>query len=160
MSQIISKYPAGLLGLLGLQTFGVTPKDLADQVVPIVDLTDLYLAGTQTVINGNVNPLAAGPNAIASMLVPSGEVWHVWSIDCQAFVPAASSVQLATYVVIDGTTHMLTPQLVAAANETKVTVREGRIWLKAGAQIGVYASSLVGAAVVGASCALVTRLKA
>jgi hypothetical protein len=80
MSQIAA-FPTGLQGLLDLKGQGL-PSVLQGFVVPIIDLTQLYLASKQeTVVFTPSANVVGGTNLFGgtSATVPPGELWYVWA---------------------------------------------------------------------------------
>lgn len=168
MPGIISQLPAGLLGMLGIQNFGETPKALADVVSPVIDLGDCY-AANQAVLYGlatAANAGAGGFNAMTSVpafaTVPGGEVWRLLAFSCLGIANATGAVlQFAPAIQKDGTIVVLAPGIALAANETRFVASNIQfpLWLPAGTALGVYASTLT-AGVTFSTQTLVARFKA
>jgi len=77
----INRQPTGWLGFLGIKNFGRNPVIAPDSLQPTWDLADLYLAGSQTYIDGGVSVIAAiGSSPL--LTVPNGEVWWVHHYAC------------------------------------------------------------------------------
>lgn len=85
----ITRYPPGLLDLLGLQSQGDNPRALSDTVSPVVDIGQLYLASTQQLVTGSGGGAIAGFNSFGPELeVPVGQVWvvHAFNVSVAAGV--------------------------------------------------------------------------
>lgn len=74
----INKIPLGLLNMLGSQTGGKNPFDLAEVVRPTVDLTPFYHAQAFKTTAVSLAYAAVGDNV--QMEVPAGESWFLYSI--------------------------------------------------------------------------------
>ena len=74
----INKIPLGLLNMLGSQTGGKNPFDLAEIVRPTVDLTSFYHAQALKTSAVSLVYTAVGDNV--QMEVPAGEAWFVYTI--------------------------------------------------------------------------------
>lgn len=81
----IQPAPPGLLSLLALKTKGMNPSQLADSVVPVVDLTHWYGMDALTLQQGTDNTSLASAARYMSVLtfastplvVPNNEIWWV-----------------------------------------------------------------------------------
>jgi len=76
MSQI-NRPPVGLQGLLGSQNFGQNPNDLAQQVLPIVDLFPFW--SSQTLKFDKQTGTSAGGGSLIETQVPTDKTWGVLS---------------------------------------------------------------------------------
>lgn len=148
--RVISNYPSGFLSLLGMQNFGDTPKQLADQVAPVVDLLELYGANLTTAIAGiNTSVLGAGFEETA-VVVPNGETWGLLTmaaaVSCEAgvvmdFCPAVTLPVLSTYRAFLANF----VQCPASTTKSNVAILPSRLWLPSGTKLGVYCQNITGA---------------
>jgi hypothetical protein len=90
----ISSLPKGLVALLGSKGLGESPRELADQVVGTVDLTQMYLLNDREFATGTNAAPAVGGNVFTQLIVPTGEVWyvHMYGIDTTPGAGAAIDV--------------------------------------------------------------------
>lgn len=89
MQTAIQRFPRALLTLLGAQANGSAPRVLGEQVVPVLDLLDLY--GVPEVVDGQ-NAAASAVGDQAARLVVANEFWYVKSIGLRATVSNAATV--------------------------------------------------------------------
>jgi hypothetical protein len=153
----LAGYPAGLLSLVQSQSFGIAPKDLGDVIAPIVDLTSMYLLTAQRA-TANSGVLVNGNNNLIT--VPDGEVWRVHI--CSATVIAGVGVTgaLALTVRADANIVAISEHLVFVASTTRfLPMVADPFWLKAGDQLNVFGSEIVGAPTVQVN-GLVSKLRA
>lgn len=146
----LAGYPTGLLDLVGSQSFGQAPKDLADVVAPVMDLSPLYLLTKQVAAIAIVAGPANGTNAGKGLIVPPGEVWSV----------RAGGVFVATGVGVTGdfTPSMISNGLTVSLGDSTPILASttrwlrfappGPIFVKAGDELTCYISALVGAPTV------------
>lgn len=71
----LNRIAQGLLDLFGSLTQGQNPAEYADVVAPVVDVGDLYLGDTMSVLGISATHAAAGDTF--SREVPLGETWKV-----------------------------------------------------------------------------------
>ena len=76
MGSPISRRPTGLLDLLLTQQQGANPKELEDDVQPIIDMGPFYEAERLTSINASNAVTATGIQA-STIDVPPGEYWKL-----------------------------------------------------------------------------------
>ena len=78
---IINRVPRTLLPLLDAKTLGNTPKQIADVVSPILDLSEMYAADIPYAVAEN---FSTGQPALGSLIapvtVPAGETWLVYAV--------------------------------------------------------------------------------
>lgn len=76
---IIQRVPESFLAALGIRGTGENPRNLPDNVQPVVELGDYYSSRFWETVNGST----AGATNVgdqATMTVPAGESWRVHSI--------------------------------------------------------------------------------
>jgi len=159
----ISKYARGLPALLDLKERGTGPHQFSDQVVGVVDLTQLYLLqNRQTIQSDPVAVPAVGSNQFAApgdFVVPAGEMWYVWEYSVTAEPGAAEAAAVAALAALDDTASVVvSPYVSAAANEQVRTHLNRPLWLSPGGVLGVSAALITGAPVLTGQ-AVVTKLK-
>lgn len=78
MSSLIQRVPQGFLDALGIKSTGTNPNQLSEDVRPVVNLIDFYLASRyETVIaSGNIT----NNGDIISLDVPAGEAWAMQTL--------------------------------------------------------------------------------
>lgn len=91
----INRYPRGLLALLGSKVGGVTPPAFGDQVAPVLELSQFYLADTteRSTVSGN---LAATGLFASTIVVPDTELWYIqrYSVISGAALGAGQSLTM------------------------------------------------------------------
>lgn len=113
MPGLIQRVPVGLLDFLGLKATGQSPTVMPDELVPTVDISQLYAAARweqSTSTTSTVNLI--GFWGTTTLTVPSGELWLVDSIT------ATSGTLLA------GTTYRLRMGLISANNSNPFVVSD------------------------------------
>lgn len=90
MTQPIQRVPAGLLSFLGLRGQGVNPRELADQVLGVLNLEHLYVA--PDLISTTVTSPAVAAVTALDMSVPAGEAWRIIAIGIVIHPSAAAAV--------------------------------------------------------------------
>jgi len=83
----VSRYPSGYLELMGVKSQGTTPPDVADAVMPVVDMTEFYAKGASlsAFASTAVAVTTTGNYGAASgFQVPTGELWRVHSVSITA----------------------------------------------------------------------------
>lgn len=78
MSQI-NRPPVGLQSLLGSQNFGDNPSDLAQQVLPQIDLFPFW--AQQSLELAYETATSAGNGSIIELRVPDGKIWGMLGAD-------------------------------------------------------------------------------
>lgn len=152
MTQPISRFPAGLLDLVGSQNFGENPRQLADVVAPVVDIGQQYLVTLQVAAFGSTAAGAAGFNAFTNvpLVVPNGEVWKVVALNTTVVSAAGQSGKFSPGVRIGGTAGPAFPlgdpvNYVASENNwTFWDLQE--FWAPAGYEFGAILAQVVGGA--------------
>jgi len=143
---ILHGYPVGLLSMLGSQNFGVNPKELAEVVSPVVDLSDLYLLQFQQSVSGAVGVPGVGFNL--AITVPAGQMWRVHALSGIIVHGAGVTADYALNVMPNnGASVAVSPSISVAANQTRwlpITGAPEGLWLTAGTTIGLDIASLVG----------------
>jgi hypothetical protein len=98
----ISKYCRGLPALLDLKVRGEGPKNMAADIVGVLDLTTNYLLqGRESVFVGTVAPAVVGGNSFPT-LVPANELWYVWEYFVNCAPGAGAAIDLAPSLIYDG----------------------------------------------------------
>jgi len=96
MPSVINRVPAGLLALLGSKVGGINPALLADQVIPTIDFSRFYLAGSleRSTVSGNI---AAVGLFASTLVVPENEFWVVdqYTLSAGAALGAGQALQVA-----------------------------------------------------------------
>lgn len=96
MAGNVNRVPQGLLSLLDMKAAGENPRELANLLAGVLDLTDLYLSNLRQTVSANVTP--AGTAFISAGLGPSaGEIWYVRQATCvsSGVLPAAAFLAFA-----------------------------------------------------------------
>jgi len=89
----INRVPQGLLSLLDAKTGGNTPPDTANNLQPVLEQLQFYLAsipmqaGQATGNTGGLDSIT-----VASVEIPSGELWAVYGVSVQSLTVAGSGV--------------------------------------------------------------------
>ena len=160
MPQRLAGFPTGLLSLLGSQSFGEAPKTLADDIQCTVETQDLYLLTTQVNTVQIIAAPANGQNLGAGLVVPTGEVWRV--LAGGVFVLNGVGVT-GDYTPILNSNAGLVPLAdtvsLVASTTRMICWKQVPFWLRAGQELSVYISALVGAPTVSVA-ALIGRLRA
>lgn len=158
----ITRYPNGLLDLLGLQSQGDNPRLVSDIVSSIVDVGQLYLANVQVLVTGSVAAAAANFNSFATpLIVPTGEIWLLKSFSATVAAGVGVTGSFSPAVRAQGNRLMLSDYTNFNASTTawKVAV-ELPIWLPAGYELGVEIQNLAGGNPVASGTAILSRLRA
>lgn len=87
----VNRIPSGFLDLLGVQSLGKNPPSFNDALIPIVDLTELYLAQTLSVHTEDFFHSAV-TNQI-TVRVPEGETWILRSVGLEPTIHTATSMR-------------------------------------------------------------------
>lgn len=166
----VSGFPRGLLDLLGSNNFGENPSELSSVIVPVVDLTPLYLASrvaSRAGIGSTAIPVQ-GFNPVTLLTVPSGRVWAVYSA-AAGFSPEAGVTGSVALAVISPTDNAyrtyLSPLVDAVAGDvTRIAAANfAPLWLGPGCQIGAYLINVTGAMTAASSIeanALISEFRA
>jgi hypothetical protein len=157
----LSKYAKGLPSLLGLKQRGIGIPYLADSAVGIIDVRDLYLLNDRELVPfTSVAAAVVGPNDFPGAVVPAGEEWYVWYLQCGAQPGAGASITIAPAMHLDGATNATTigDYLSVAANENAQAVTRTPFWAGPGTTFSVYVKNIVLANAVSGA-ALITRLR-
>ena len=156
----LSGFPAGLLSLIGSQSFGINPKDLADTISPTMELGELYLLSKQEgkaiVFTAPVN----GPNPGQGLIVPPGEVWRVHAGGF--FISTGAGVQTDANLIVNltGATIPISDSISVPASSVRMNaMKSAPFWLQSGGELGVMLASPVGVPTVSVSY-IISRLRA
>lgn len=147
----IQQRAAGLLDLLGMQSTGNGPNDVAGIVAPVIDLKTMYLWDRARALTA-ATPVINAINPFATTVGPrSGEQWFLYGVSATtAGVLAAASTIGASFAInrgaATGVWQLITPRIVATAGELWAhgVVYEEPILLRGSDTIGVWVSQIAG----------------
>ena len=151
----IQRLPVGLLDILGMQSTGDTPHLIADEVQPVMDLTDLYLTDRLSRSIAQTAVIAAIGFAVAGTVTPlgpaPGEQWMVYGLMTSSGALAAATQ--ITYVMAvsrtslaAGAQYLTRQQVVANPNIfAEGLTFERPLILRPGDQLGIFVSQLTAA---------------
>jgi hypothetical protein len=144
----ISTLPLGLLGFLGIKSFGEYPQYLGGTILPTLDLLGLWSGAQATHANGIAVNAALGFNSV-SLIVPQTEIWYVTMGHVVATVDAAEAIKITGELQPSvGAGVFITPTVDAAASAGVVPATINYpMWFGPGDELGVRVSTLTGAAV-------------
>lgn len=146
----LSRFPSGLLGLVGAQNFGENPRQLADVVVPTVDIGDQYMVTLQEPLFGNTAVGANGFNPYTSvpLVVPVGELWKVVAYAVNIVTAAGMSGRVGPSVRIGGAAGPNFPlgdPIAYVASETNWVYWDlDEFWAPAGYEFGASLAQVAG----------------
>lgn len=155
---IISKFPRGLLSLLGVQNFGENPREFMDELRGTIDVGEqLELDSTTWSVAAPV-ALVNGFNAYFT--VPQGEVWKLKHAHAGVTTGVGEAVTYMPAINVENQSFQLAaPRTVAASlNDSSPSIVQN-IWLPAGARVGVFASATTGAP-LGTAGLIAVRVRA
>jgi hypothetical protein len=117
----LSSQPRGLMALLGSKVMGTAPRELADQVVGVIELLEFYTLNIrETATAGQVTP-AIGGNVFTgtTLTVPAGEAWivHAYNVECQCAAGEAIDLQAAVTLAGGGQMMGVGDYFAAAATQ-------------------------------------------
>jgi len=96
MAAEINTLPIGLLSMLGLKEQGRNPDTLLGQVIPTLDLRDLYATQLQDNAAEVVSAATAtGTFAVGAMKVPNNEIWYVQHFSVACNTSAVQTIDMA-----------------------------------------------------------------
>lgn len=149
----ISKLPLGLLGFLGIKSFGQYPNSLGSQISPGLDLLGLFSGAHAEHANGGAVNAAAGYNTVA-LTVPQNEIWYVTMAHAVATLGAGTAItmQLAVQPSV-GADIVLTELLTGGASAGSIMsplLRE--VWLGPGDDLGIRVGAFTGVVPINARC--------
>jgi hypothetical protein len=167
MPQQLSRFPAGLLDLVGSQNFGENPRQMADVVAPVLDIGQQYLVTLQQAAFGTNAAAAAGFNAMTNvpLIVPSGELWKVVALNTTVVSAAGQTGKFSPGVRIGGTAGPSFPlgdPVNYVASENNWTFWDmTEFWAPAGYEFGALLQQVVGGAPTLVQVAMIySRLRA
>jgi len=126
----LSSQPRGLMALLGAKQMGTAPKDLADQVVGVIDLVQFYTLNIRETATATQITPAVGGNVFTgtSLVVPAGEAWIVHSYNVESQTAAGEAIDLCCAITLAGLGQMMSVgDYVAATGATQ----NARPWAQA-----------------------------
>lgn len=165
MNSPITGFPAGLLSLIGSNTFGQSPRELGGVVAPTIELIDLYLAPKlEVAFNPGVAAIAAGQNtgAAYTITVPTGETWFVRAISCFLSTAVGEAVTAQPWIQLPtsagGTMSIGNPTTLGASTTGWSNSTIAPLFVPSGTRFGIWGSGVTGAP-SGAVTALIARLR-
>jgi len=72
---LLAKYPPGLLAMLDMKSSGQAPRDFAEAVIGMIDVSQFYRVNQREGVSQDANVTNAGD--LVSTLVPNGKTWLV-----------------------------------------------------------------------------------
>lgn len=155
---VISNLPRGLLELLGLQSFGETPRNLSDVVVGTVDLNELFLLNRMQAALGSDAAPALGSRFFTTTVagfppltpVPNNELWYLHEFHVSASPGAATAITVQPRIRASNTSLVYTTPVTitgAAGNPTVMVpanIPRG-LWLPPGSEFSYLVSAITGA---------------
>jgi len=155
MTSPINTVPRGLLGLLGVQTGGRTPRDLDDRVYAGFEMFDLYTLADQRELYDATAVITAVlgdyPNVNGILTVPQNELWYVRDFVVEAAIVLAvgenHAVAPAFYTVGPAgagiTPWNLNGHSTFGPGQRPLVRCSDPFWLKAGDRLGLYMTNVV-----------------
>ena len=157
---LLAKYPPGLLSLLDLKVGGAAPRDFADTVVPLLDVSQFYRVNQRQLLAQDSAMTNIGD--VVSTTVPNGKLWLVEGMSA-TFAMAAGDTQCSARIFIAtsqaagsgfrmsvGNIRHVQAALAAVANwSCEAALPAGGLLLPAGSVVGcILDSTLPGARTV------------
>lgn len=150
--KIITRYPAGYLSLLGVQSDGEAPNRLSDVVQTVVDASS-FMQATRYGIGGGATTasLAVGGQQTNTLNGPNpGELWVVGSISVspQAVLGVGTTYTYQPCLFSRGQAIPLGDPITATVGQQTASCMQtdGQLILNPGDQIGVWVGASVGIA--------------
>lgn len=150
----VQRFPRGLLELLSMRASGGTPAQIADTLVPVLDLFEMYAADlfrSQRTTTGVI--AAVGFSGATAGIVPPGELWLLRALSLlTSNMAAGENYTLAPAV---SRNNFGTLEIYAQARHTASGVNqrigtgvdfEKPVFLYAGDSYGVYVSEVASGA--------------
>jgi len=157
-AKTIQRLPVGLLDLLGMQSTGDTPHMISGEVVPIVDLINLYLTDRLAGQNAATANVAAVGSLLSTVGPGPGEQWMVYGLTGSSTGALAAATGFTANLTINrasaGFVQFLTPPYAVAnpglwaggiSFDTPFIMRPGD-------KVGVWISAITGAPASGINC--------
>jgi len=158
----VGNVPRGLLALLDATAFGNAPPSLAEQIIPTLDLRELFLLNRPEVITGSI----ANVNAIGDVTtptqfqVPVGELWYVWSLTVNALTLAGQTLSYAPALYFLGNSQTVGEYVTSGPGESWKTLIKAPFWARSQSRLLIHVSRITGGPVVTTDLnAVVTRLR-
>jgi hypothetical protein len=157
-AKTIQRLPSGLLDLLGMQSTGDTPHLISGEVVPIVDLMNMYLTDRlrgQNAATANVTVVGNLPSTVGPA---AGEQWLVYGITGSSTGALAAATGFTANLFINrastGFVQFITPPYAVA---NPALWAGGVSWtepviMRPGDTVGVWISAVTGAPASGINC--------
>jgi putative lipoic acid-binding regulatory protein len=96
----LQKSPIGLLGAFALKVLGRNPQQFGDQVVPVVDVYDQYLAiGELQILTGSGLATALAAFNSVSFTVPNGKAWRLKAASLIGSLNAADAAVVSVQTI-------------------------------------------------------------
>ena len=92
----LQKSPTGLLGAFELKTLGQNPSEFGEQVVPVVDVLDNYVAGDQRIERNQTTLANPATFTSSTHRVPNGKVWRLLGISFAGVLDVADAALTTT----------------------------------------------------------------
>jgi hypothetical protein len=157
-AKTIQRLPAGLLDLLGMQSTGDTPHLISGEVVPMLDLIDLYLVDRLRGTNAATANVAAPGSLLTTVGPTPGEMWLCYGLSASSNGALAAATGYTANLLVNrpstGFSQFITlPQAVAnpALFATGVTFQKPLI-MRPGDTLGIWVSAVTGAPASGVFC--------
>lgn len=92
----LTKYPRGLISLLGLRDQGKTPQLLSDQLVGVVDANPWFLLQDTEYFQSNTANITGVGSYLFGGTVPAGETWyiHQFQVTVDPVIPAGMALHI------------------------------------------------------------------
>jgi hypothetical protein len=158
---VIQRSPLGLVDLFELKS-GQTPSFLAEQIVPTVDVGDLYLLNGRESIQAAVVAGALGFGTFPDLNVPPGEIWWVWAYSVTSAAPLGAGQSChakATVRLGQINAQAFSPRVSATVGEVFSTEAAKRFYVGAGGGFGYVLESVVAGPISIGAVVTFTRLQ-
>lgn len=139
MPSPINRYPRGILSLLDIKNFGRAPSIFPDELVPIVDMTQLYVTDQLRYTGAGYTGLAA-PGDVSFGGPADGKLWIVEFAGVQVTTNATGSVSMNLYLAtpqFGGIQVPLTNSVFANPAAVSSVVLHGPLIVQPGENLGV-----------------------
>lgn len=144
----IAKPPRGLISIFDLNDFGKVPNELAQTIVGTFDISELCLLNRELINGSNSTSPGVGGILFNQSVVPTGELWYVWSAGCRAATAAAETIRIRPCFSQSGFLIPAAPsaECGSAAAEQLGAFWPTGFWMGPGTQLGVIVEAETGAA--------------
>lgn len=154
----ISRFPKAFMNVLGLQTFGETPRELGPIVAPVMEMGDFYLLDSMVAALGSDAAPALGSRSFTtstlgyldlSQPVPANEYWFVHEFHISAAPGAATGITVQPRVSASNASLVfVAPMVITGSAGSPVIMAPSmfpRMWLPPGARFSYLCSAITGA---------------